>query len=222
MKPVGSLPGSIRQMRGLRDSPGSCPSSSSVRAHPRLSPLPRKPPVQLQTAAGAAAADWKRIPGASQSVVADARIARRLLRIGRGGHEQDRGNKNFIPCHDTFPFAGNFSARRGISSHKPRSSPSFVEERVSSHAASSSHSVAAIEPPARGVGLRSMARPDLRETPCPGIVYKVRKACVLLRAFAGSHLLAMSRGSPGHVHMPCSSARCACCPAGSSAWAPRT
>jgi hypothetical protein len=85
-------------------------------------------------------------PGASQSVVADARVARipiasipeRLLRVGGRCREQDRGNKNFIACHDTFPFAGIFSlSRGGISSHKPKSSPSSKEANDLGRVASS-------------------------------------------------------------------------------------
>jgi hypothetical protein len=49
----------------------------------------------------------ERTPGAGQPIVADSWVARvasipgRLLRIGGLSREQDRGNKNFIACHDT-------------------------------------------------------------------------------------------------------------------------
>jgi hypothetical protein len=53
----------------------------------------------------------ERTPGAGQPIVADSWVARvasipgKLLGIGGRGREQDRGNKNFIACHDTVPFA---------------------------------------------------------------------------------------------------------------------
>jgi hypothetical protein len=49
----------------------------------------------------------ERTPGAGQPIVANSWVVRaasipgRLLRIGGLSREQDRGNKNFIACHDT-------------------------------------------------------------------------------------------------------------------------
>src|ERR1700730_15379066 len=83
-------------------------SRATVQIHPRPESVRNRVQLHEIRLAGAkhllegSRKAWKWIPSARRGVAANVWIVRLpwRLRIGGGGREQDRCNKNFITCHD--------------------------------------------------------------------------------------------------------------------------